>query len=98
MWGTRSNAFEKSRTTASTCGNYLGFAWMAGSETMLDICKNIVFVTVFRDLAEYYMLNQLTADEYVVYRAIIGWCGSVAILVDWGNVCIYWSSGLVSCK
>ena len=60
---------------------------MAGSVTMLDICKNIVFVVMFHDLAEYYMFNQLTTDECDGYRAIIGWCGSVTFLVDWGNVC-----------
>ena len=57
---------------------------MALSETIMGICKNTVFVIVYHDLAEYYMFNQLTADGY---RAIIGWCGSVTFLVDWGNVC-----------
>ena len=59
---------------------------MAGSETMLGICKKIMFVVVFHDLAKYYMFNQLTADGCNGHRAIIGWCGSVTFLVDWGNV------------
>ena len=60
---------------------------MAGSETMMGIFKNIVLVIVCHDLAEYYMFNQLTADGCDGHRAIIGWCGSVTFLVDWGKVC-----------
>ena len=53
---------------------------MVGSETMLGICKNNVLGIVFHGLAEYYMFNQHAADGCDGYRAIIGWCGSVAFL------------------
>ena len=53
---------------------------MTRSETMLGICKNIVFVIVFHDLAEYHMFSQLTTDGCDGHRAIIGWCGSVSFL------------------
>ena len=50
---------------------------------MLGTRKNIVFVIVFHNLAEYYMFNHLTADGCDGYRAIIRRCGSVTFLVDW---------------
>ena len=42
---------------------------------MLGISKNRVVIIAFHDLAEYYLLNQLAADGYDGYLAIIGRCG-----------------------
>ena len=55
---------------------------MARSETMLGICKNIVFIIVCHDLAEYHMFNQL--------EHIISSCGEIIALRDrlMGLVCL----------
>ena len=70
-------------------GNKMGFPTSSGTETMLAVGENAVLVHMLHDVANYSVLQHLTAKAGQRNRAIVGWVVSLAFLEHCRNVCCF---------